>query len=133
MNYEIVRQLAAMEAYDPSTEGYYRHVCRFFAKEWNTPLAEVEEYNPDYVLQHFFEHMYEQYDDERLEIEVHKVLDPNFDENEEKLLQDLVQKIKSEKHQSLHKPLTEVSKTFTEEDAPDLAGSGLGTLTPDPK
>jgi len=73
-----IRILAVQSVEDASDEDVYAKVCRFYSKEFNTPLHMVEELDPIYVLTHFFQHRYEQLsngeDNDKLRYEREKAL-----------------------------------------------------------
>jgi hypothetical protein len=53
-------QLQAMKAVvTPDDEALYRYVCRWFSSKFATPLMDVYDMPIDFVLQHYFEDMYE--------------------------------------------------------------------------
>lgn len=42
---------------EPDREALYRKICRWFSREYHTPLPEVEwDLEPGYVLMHYFEY-----------------------------------------------------------------------------
>ena len=50
-----------------------RFVCRWYSREFHTPLHLVENYPVEEVLQHFFECRYETMEDEDLEEEAYQI------------------------------------------------------------
>jgi hypothetical protein len=61
MTSEEFRAIAvlAFKAVDsPDYEAFYRKVCRWYSKNFATPLQQVEEMADQYVLRHYFEDQY---------------------------------------------------------------------------
>lgn len=79
-----LERLALANVVDPDRESIYRKICRWFSKEYHTPLPQVEwDLEPGYVLQHYFEYhlgrLYESKDESTAnfsewEQELHRVL-----------------------------------------------------------
>jgi hypothetical protein len=55
---KAIQVLALQSVEDPTYEDFYRSVCRWFSKEFSTPLTEVQEMGDEYVLSHYYETMY---------------------------------------------------------------------------
>lgn len=49
--------IAALE--EPNAEDFYRKICRWYSREFSTPLMAVEDIDPVYVLQHYFEDVFD--------------------------------------------------------------------------
>ena len=54
-----IRILALQATEEPTSDQTYSKICRWFSREFSTPLKEVEDYAVEYVLQHFFEDRYQ--------------------------------------------------------------------------
>lgn len=54
---------AAVTIDDYDAEYFYRHVFRWYSKEFHTPLSDVYDLPLDFVLQHYWEARYEAMDD----------------------------------------------------------------------
>lgn len=53
----VIEQIALASVINPEYDAQYRRICRWFSKEFSTPLPEVEEnLETSYVLLHYFEH-----------------------------------------------------------------------------
>ena len=57
--YEAARILAMEAVRIPDWDAGYRRVCRYFSQNFSTPLAEVFDLPVPFVLQHFYEALYE--------------------------------------------------------------------------
>jgi len=53
-----LRVIALAEADEQSPEAWYKSKCRWFSREFHTPLKEVEAYPIEYVLRHYYEDHY---------------------------------------------------------------------------
>ena len=53
-----IQVLALKAIEDPDTEDVYRQICRWYSREFSTPLTIVEDMDPIYVLRHYFEIRY---------------------------------------------------------------------------
>lgn len=61
MDFETLNALQVLALHSveyPTYEDSYRAICRWFSKEFSTPLKEVEEMADEYVLKHYYEHTY---------------------------------------------------------------------------
>jgi hypothetical protein len=56
---ESIEKIAIQAVTNPDYAFFVRQVCRWFSKQFSTPLNEVENYDLAYVLQHYFEEKYE--------------------------------------------------------------------------
>ena len=84
-------ELLALEAvYRNTPEYFYRKVCRYYSKNFNTPLHEVEELAFSKVLQHYFEDVLESYNPEMFYDVVVQIAYPELLENEEEQLQEQI-------------------------------------------
>lgn len=62
MNIDDIRRLKLIclaKAYEPDSEFIYRRICRWYSKNFATPLREVENLPIEYVLQHYFEETFD--------------------------------------------------------------------------
>jgi hypothetical protein len=50
--------LAVRDTINPSYESQYRSICRWFSTTFSVPLPEVEAMPDEYVLRHYYEHIY---------------------------------------------------------------------------
>jgi len=66
-HFEDLQKLALLAVLKPDYNSWMRRVCRWYSKSFQTPLEEVENLPTTYVLQHYWEAVYEDLeDDERL-------------------------------------------------------------------
>ena len=69
--FKAIQILAIKEVESESFNFFYRRTCRWFSKEFHTPLVEVEGYDMEYVLKTYFEDLfytaYNSEDDEKLQ------------------------------------------------------------------
>lgn len=56
---KMVQILALKAVEEPSSEDVYNKICRWYSKEFCTPLPQVLDLDPVHVLQNFFEQRYE--------------------------------------------------------------------------
>lgn len=57
--YEAARILAMAAVRMPDWESGYRRVCRYYSEHFSTPLLDVFDLPVPFVLQHFYEQLYE--------------------------------------------------------------------------
>lgn len=70
-------QLISIRAVEKPDGSYFlRRVCRWYSREFNTALHLVEELPVDYVLQHYFESIYEDMDAEERKERIESLLEP---------------------------------------------------------
>jgi len=131
MNFDKIQAIAVAGVLNPDMEAFHRYICREFSQRFNTPLKQVEEYAPDYVLLHFLEDMYNRSDEEKLDELMYRIADPDGFRQGEQALYDLIKSLEQNnlKKQSSKLPKSKVTK-FEDEGAIDNAGEGLETLTP---
>lgn len=55
-----LRKIAAAAVEEPTFEDWYRSICRWFSKNYHTPLPMVEDLPQEYVILHYFEVAYEE-------------------------------------------------------------------------
>jgi len=82
-----IEQIAFASVINPDYDAEYRKICRWFSKEFHTPLPEVEEnLETSYILLHYFEHHFAKLRDSRddspamldmWENEFNRILDPD--------------------------------------------------------
>jgi hypothetical protein len=83
-NWPKIDNIALNSVLANHSEYFYRHVCIWYSKEFNTPLHVVQtELNPDNIMLHYFETFYEKLDEEQLHTEVIKAIDPDWNQSEE--------------------------------------------------
>jgi hypothetical protein len=56
---EAIQILALKSVEIPDHEDVYNKICRWYSKEFSTPLSAVEDLDPVHVLRNFFESRYE--------------------------------------------------------------------------
>jgi len=57
---EALQLIALKNIEKPDVEAQLRRIKRFFSTTFHTPLADVENLDLDFVLMHYFEHVYAQ-------------------------------------------------------------------------
>lgn len=83
-----VRTIALRDVLDQRGDFVLRRICRWYSKTFSTPLHEVEEMPLEYVLQHYFECMWEKLDADEIEEEKRKILLTEEEEFREMLAKD---------------------------------------------
>lgn len=74
----------------------WRWFCRQYSEMFGVPPFQVEQLPPEHVILYVFEKQLEQYDLEKHEDlqalieQVHRIEDPNYDENQEQEIQDFI-------------------------------------------
>jgi succinate dehydrogenase flavin-adding protein (antitoxin of CptAB toxin-antitoxin module) len=58
--FEDLQKLALLSVLRPDYDAWMRRVCRWYSKTFQTPLDRVEALPIDYVLQHYWESVYEE-------------------------------------------------------------------------
>lgn len=91
-----IRTIALANVVERNFGFYYRKICRWYSQSFSTPLREVEKLDPDYVLLHYFEDYFQNISEEDKLYNLYKILDPNFDENEEAEIEDFVKKVEAQ-------------------------------------
>lgn len=85
MDYYTAMQLAAMEAVlHPTMESFSRSICRWYSREFATPLHEAYELPFEDVLQAYYEASYENMPEEERQIELDRLLETD-DEKAQRL------------------------------------------------
>lgn len=111
-----IKDIALSNTMSEPTDYQYRNICRWYSKTFFTPLHQVFELPPHTVLLTFFEEGYKNMEEEELVLEANRAIDPNFDENEEKAIEDFIEMIEDEEaEKSVAKsppPQAPVVKTF---------------------
>lgn len=83
----------------PTEDVVWRKICRAYSNRFSTPLHEVLELSPEFVILHFYEQALEGLDvDENAESWLDMVLsiqDPNYDSNKEEELQQFIEHAES--------------------------------------
>lgn len=93
MNFTAINTIALAAIINPDDAAYYRSVCRWFSKEFSTPIEHVETLHPDYVLQHYLESRLAQLSEDEKLTRLFKTLDPNWDETEETETEEFIEMI----------------------------------------
>lgn len=101
MNLKEIKEIALANVANPTVEYYYRYVCRWFSKNFSTPLFDVYSLPPYDVYLAYFEENYEklaQSEDweEQFLTEALRAIDPEFDEKEEESIQDFIKMLEDE-------------------------------------
>lgn len=98
------KQLEAVEAIlTNSNEYHYRKICRWFSKEYSTPLMEVYKMPWDFVLQNYYESFLETRPyNEVYDLAVQDYL-PEMAEEYEKELQEFADSLVDEQEQTLER------------------------------
>lgn len=119
---KVIREIALANVEDPDSAYYYRNICRWFAKTFNTPMSEVKAMPPQELYLHYFESAYELMEDDDKFVDIMKAIDPDFEETEEEEIQDFIDMIEQEeeaKRQKKNPPPTQpIVRTF-EDDTPE--------------
>lgn len=96
IDFQAIKTIAVSNVVNPDEEYFYRFICRWFSKTFATPLMEVYSLDPHTVLLHYFESRMEGMDEEELDLEIRRTVDPSFDENEEESLQEFIKQVEEE-------------------------------------
>lgn len=105
---------------------FYRKMCRYVSQNFNIPLPEVEKMPTDYVLLHYFESVYEGYEEKDLIKLAKELCAPDIADKEEQQIQAVIAELekeqelilsqKDDKNESLNVPKQkEFNLTFDEE------------------
>jgi len=57
---DSIRKLAMLAVIEPDASAFLRRISRWFSQTFHTPLNEVEDLPTGYILQHYYEHTFEQ-------------------------------------------------------------------------
>jgi hypothetical protein len=83
VEYYAALQLSAMEAVvRPSRESFERYVCRWYSREFSTPLQEVLGIPLEEILQAYYEDNYEKMTEEDREAEIERLLETDQEREE---------------------------------------------------
>lgn len=117
-----LKEIALANVADPTTEYFYRYMCRWYSKTFHTPLHVVFTLPFQDVALAYFEEGYESMDeDDRFE-EMMRAIDPDFDAKEEESIQDFISMIEEEEeNKRLAKAEKDKAKGFAVQDTPTLA------------
>lgn len=55
-----IKKIALLSVLEPDDEAFIRYLYRWFSKSFHTPLPQVEDLPLDYILQHYYETIYEE-------------------------------------------------------------------------
>ena len=118
-DYLISIQKSAMASVaQPDFNAFMRKISRWFSKTYSTPLLEVDQLDPSYVLQHYFEHTFEEMDkDERIN-KIIQLLETSEERRERELKEEeeedaFVRKIEEELAQEQEKDNKEKLKSMS--------------------
>jgi hypothetical protein len=95
-NYKNLRIEALYNVLYQKEEYVYRTMCRYIAKEYHIPLNEVEQLPVNYVLRHYYETLYENFEEDKLYKTAVELMYPQAMVEEEKDIQDFIKKIETE-------------------------------------
>lgn len=59
-----LQRIAMNSVENPTYEDWLRRIRRWFSKEYSTPLLQVEEFEDEYVILAYYEHIFEEMDPE---------------------------------------------------------------------
>lgn len=147
-----LKEIALANVTDPTSEYFYRYVCRWFSKTFHTPLIQVYDIPQEQVFLAYFEEGYEKLSEsedgeEAMLTDAIKAVDPDYDEKEEESIQEFISLIEEEEEnkrtrktkgkQSLHgtnqapqdKPVVKTYEAAPEEEADGDGLDGLDSLT----
>jgi hypothetical protein len=109
IEYKKYAEIAFANVADPDESAYYRQICRFYSKTFFTPLHQVFNLDPELVVSAYFEERASQLEENGdLEEHLAKIADPDYDENEERLLQEFIER---EEREAREKARAGASKT----------------------
>lgn len=54
----VIKNTAIANVKNPTFESWYRSICRWFSREFNTPLKTVLDYSYEFVLQNYYEEQF---------------------------------------------------------------------------
>ena len=122
---KYLKEIALANVSDPTTEYFYRYVCRWYSKTFHTPLHVVlTELSPSDVLIAYFEEGYETMDEDDRFLQMMKTVDPDFDDKEEESIQEFINMIEEEQeNKRLAKAEKDKAKGFAIQDTPSLSGN----------
>jgi len=135
-----IHDIALADTLRPDFQYYYRSICRWYSKHFNTPLHVVHGLGPAFVLQNYYEATMAQIEEEELDKLIFKALNPETDEDEEEDIQDFIKLVEAEevkkgrmkpKPESLvvDKPAAAVTRTYDDNLPADTeVGTGLEAL-----
>lgn len=117
LNYFKFLQLKALDCiFNPTDDYLQRKICRWYSKEYSTPLNQVLEMPFDYVLTHYYESEFEKQDhnqliDQLIEDHLPEIQQDNEDDDEEFMeMLEKEQEMGLKKKQSLTNPTVPVVK-----------------------
>ena len=95
INYKALSDIALAGVMNPTEKVFYRRVCRWYSREFATPLRDVETCSPEHVLTHYYEDYYERQasnPEANMDHHVLRAINPEFDHDEDKLLQEFIER-----------------------------------------
>lgn len=148
---EIYKAIAFGNIAQPTYDSFIRWMQRFYSITFNTPLPQAETIPLEKLSLHVYEHLAQEMDQEDLIETYQRILNPNFDEDEDESFKEFAKqaqeeadkanslksqaktpipndnnKLQPDNQQSLDKP-TQGSKVFDDE-TPVLDSTGLDDL-----
>lgn len=124
--YEAIRILAFKSVSDPDEAAIIRRILRWYSETFATPLMKVYDIPIDFVLQHYFEHMYERIEGPEAEKELEDLLlTPEERKKRDRDEEDKKREEKESFDRFVKETAAEAKKSKTEEkqeveDIPDL-------------
>lgn len=73
---DAVQLIALRSVVKPDGDYFVRRICRWYSREFHTPLHEVEELPLDYVLTQYFESTFEDMEEDERQERIDKLLEP---------------------------------------------------------
>jgi primosomal protein N' len=96
LDIEQLKQIALANVASPTSEYYYRMICRWYSKTFHTPLHVVFTLPIQDIFLAYFEEGYEMMDEEKKFEEMIRVIDPDFDAKEEEAIQEFISMIEEQ-------------------------------------
>lgn len=117
-----LKEIALANVSDPTTEYFYRYVCRWYSKTFHTPLHVVfTDIPPSDILLAYFEEGYETMDEDDRFLEMMKTINPDFDSQEEESIQDFVNLIEEEEENKRLAKAEKAAQNKVVTQAPNIA------------
>lgn len=151
--YQNILAIALKNAMNPSYDSFYASICRWFSREFSTPLREVEDYNEEYVLGVYFADTYENLmsDEDKghqrlseIRENVLAMFKPEIEEmkeanqiDDEDWVQEMSQAVTQDAHKNppINPDLVENPNTYNGVEIPDihynLSGEGIDSIPKD--
>lgn len=134
MNFKEIYDLSVANVLIKDDQYLYRRICRQYSILFHTPLPQVYGLNPDDVLLNVLEHQNESIPDadDVMPIEelAERVINPNFEEDQEKELEEYISKLeqKSKKDNLKPKPIQKSNQYNLDEDLEESSDNAQESL-----